>query len=515
MKNFSIGRRLALGFTLILGLATAIVALACWQLDQSSTHTRRLLDAPLAKERLLADWSVQTNAAVRRTIAIAKSSDDSLSAFFAADTAQTTQRSTELQAQMAKLITASEEARLFETLSTVRKAYLTARDEVVRLKKAGQTAEAEKLLNERFLPVAKDYLASNRDMLDHQRASLDRMVAELDRLNARSRVMLILLGVLLLALGALASWWITRSITRPLGSAVALAERVSAGDLATAEALQGTSRRDEIGQLTSALARMRQALLQTIGGIRDAAGSIGLASGEIASGNQDLSHRTEQAASSLQQTVGAMAHLTDNVQQSADAARQANQLAGAAADVAERGGAVVTQVVDTMQQIDESSRRIADIIGTIDGIAFQTNILALNAAVEAARAGEEGRGFAVVASEVRSLARRSADAAKEIKSLIGSSVDRVEAGARLVGDAGHTMGELVQAVQRVRDIVGEISSAATEQAAGIGQVNQAIAQLDQVTQQNAALVEQSSAAAESLREQALGLTDAVGRFKTA
>ncbi len=263
--------------------------------------------------------------------------------------------------------------------------------------------------------------------------------------------------------------------------------------------------------LKQALGRVQQTLLQ----VRASAGSVNVASEEIATGNHDLSARTEQAASNIQQTASAMEQLTATVRNSADSARQANQLAASAAEVAQRGGAVVSQVVSTMDEINQSSKRISDIIGTIDGIAFQTNILALNAAVEAARAGEQGRGFAVVAGEVRTLAQRSAEAAREIKGLIGASVDRVEAGSRLVADAGHTMEEIVGSVKRVSDVIGEISTASSEQSDGIGQVGTAVTQLDQMTQQNAALVEQSTAAAESLRQQAQRLTDALAGFRLA
>jgi len=291
------------------------------------------------------------------------------------------------------------------------------------------------------------------------------------------------------------------SICRPIDQSRRLAERIATGDLSVELSDQGA---DEAAHLLQALAAMQTALRGIVGQV---------ASAEVATGNTDLSQRTEQTASNLQQTASAIEQLAGNVRQSADAAAQANQLAASASAVAQRGGAVVAQVVSTMDEINHSSKRIADIIGTIDGIAFQTNILALNAAVEAARAGEQGRGFAVVAGEVRSLAQRSAEAAREIKSLIGTSVDRVETGARLVQDAGSTMGEIVASVQRVTDIIGEITAATSEQSAGIGQVNGAVGNLDQMTQQNAALVEQSAAAAESLKDQAGRLAEAVGRFQ--
>ncbi|MFL6695662.1 MAG: methyl-accepting chemotaxis protein [Vitreoscilla sp.] len=261
------------------------------------------------------------------------------------------------------------------------------------------------------------------------------------------------------------------------------------------------------------LKTLQEEMRKTIGSIRSGTHEVSTASAEIATGNQDLSQRTEQTASNLQQTASSLSQLTGNVRQSADAAAQANQLASSATQVARRGGAVVSQVVATMEEINSSSKKIADIIGVIDGIAFQTNILALNAAVEAARAGEQGRGFAVVAGEVRSLAQRSAEAAKEIKSLIGTSVDKVETGSKLVQDAGSTMDEIVASVQRVTDIIGEISAAALEQSQGIGQVNEAVTRLDQMTQQNAALVEESAAAAESLKEQAHRMTTVVANYR--
>jgi methyl-accepting chemotaxis protein len=301
-----------------------------------------------------------------------------------------------------------------------------------------------------------------------------------------------------------------RRLTRDLQRAVALSEAVAEGNL-TVQAT--TERSDEIGELVQSLQRMVTRLHESLQTVHAASNNIGVAAGEIAVGNADLSQRTEQTASNLQATASSMSQLTGTVRQSADAASQANQLATSAAQVARRGGEVVSQVVSTMDEINTSSRKISDIIGTIDGIAFQTNILALNAAVEAARAGEQGRGFAVVAGEVRSLAQRSAEAAREIKALIGASVDRVEAGARLVQDAGGTMDEIVSSVQRVSDIIAEISAAASEQSGGIGQVNQSVAQLDQMTQQNAALVEQSAAAAESLKAQSQSLAEVVNRFQ--
>ena len=301
------------------------------------------------------------------------------------------------------------------------------------------------------------------------------------------------------------------SITRPIDHARSVAELIASGDLAARIDTQGS---DEASKLLRSLEAMQTALRRMVGEVRQSADSIGTASSEIATGNQDLSARTEQTASNLQQTASSMEQLTGTVKQTADSARTANQLASSAQSSAAKGGEVVAQVVTTMQDINVSSKKIADIIGVIDGIAFQTNILALNAAVEAARAGEQGRGFAVVAGEVRSLAQRSAQAAKEIKGLIGASVEKVDSGTRLVADAGRTMAEIVGSVQRVSDIIGEITAAAAEQSEGIGQVNSAVSNLDQMTQQNAALVEQSAAAAESLRDQTQRLSQVIGAFRT-
>jgi methyl-accepting chemotaxis protein len=324
-----------------------------------------------------------------------------------------------------------------------------------------------------------------------------------------SMLRLVLVGVTLAIFLPLMLWTL-RSVCGPLEQAVSAARRIAGGDLSPLPTVRG---HDETAQLLRALGEMQQGLSRLVGQVRQSAESIQMASSEVATGNQDLSQRTEQTAGNLQQAASAMQQLRGTVAASAASARQADSLARNAAVVASRGGSVVGEVVATMEQISGSSRQIADIIGVIDGIAFQTNILALNAAVEAARAGEQGRGFAVVAGEVRSLAQRSAAAAREIKGLIGSSVERVEAGARLVGDAGRTMDEIVSSVQQVSTIIGEISSAATEQNGGLGQVHGSVTLLDRMTQQNAALVEQSAAAAESLKAQAQTLAALVATFR--
>ena len=344
---------------------------------------------------------------------------------------------------------------------------------------------------------------SAREQMQEARQGVDTLAATMSGLIG---VALVLALAVLIPLTYLS----VRSITRSLAQARDLAERIAGGDLSgDTQALN----HDEVGQLVTAMGRMQQSLRGLVRQVQDAAGNISTASSEIATGNHDLSQRTEQTAANLEEAASSMEMLTSTVQQSAQASRQASDFASSAAEVAARGGAVVSQVVSTMDQITTSSRKIADITGVIDSIAFQTNILALNAAVEAARAGEQGRGFAVVASEVRSLAQRSAGAAKEIKELIGSSVERVEDGSRFVSQAGQTMTEIVGSVRRVSGIIHEITASAAEQSDNIGHISQSVTQLDQMTQQNAALVEQSTAASESLREQALQLTRAVSQFK--
>ncbi|RZI93746.1 MAG: HAMP domain-containing protein, partial [Rubrivivax sp.] len=335
--------------------------------------------------------------------------------------------------------------------------------------------------------------------------------SESQQANARQRAWIFALIALVAAVAGMGLLLVNqRKIAADVNASLSLAEAVAAGDLMQRANPQG---QDELAGLMRALNQMCERLGQTVGEVMTVADSIRTASAEIASGNQDLSQRTEQTASSLEVTSSSMAQLTGTVRQSADNAQTANQLATSAATVAHRGGSVVQQVVDTMNDITASSKRIADIIGVIDDIAFQTNILALNAAVEAARAGEQGRGFAVVAGEVRSLAGRSAAAAKEIKTLIGASVERVQSGARLVQDAGSTMTDIVGAVQRVTDIMGEISTSAVAQSRGIDDVTAAVTKVDDMTQQNAALVEESAAAAESLREQAQRLAQVVSQFR--
>ncbi|MGX9772271.1 Aspartate chemoreceptor protein [Janthinobacterium lividum] len=510
LRNVSIGVRLGLGFAVILLFSMLITGISVWRLHDVATATRSMMELPLTKERYISDWYAKIDSGVRRTTAIARSSDTSLGAYFAEEAKQSSVVSGELQKKIEALISSPEEKELFRLVSEQRKVYLDSRAQVSKLKADGQEAEAEQAFSGIFVPGSTKYLKVVNDMLQHQRASIDKTAREIDEVAKTSRNLLLTLAVLALGFGVVCAWLLTMGIVRPLRTAVEIARKVADGDL-TAQI--DASAKDETGQLLQALKDMNTSLLNIVSEVRTGTDSIATSSTEIAAGNQDLSSRTEEQAGSLEETASSMEELTSTVKQNADNARQANQLAASAAQVAVKGGEVVAQVVGTMESINASSNKIVDIISVIDGIAFQTNILALNAAVEAARAGEQGRGFAVVASEVRNLAQRSASAAKEIKTLIGASVEQVNAGSMLVAQAGSTMNDIVDSVQRVSDIITEITAASSEQSVGIDEINRAIGQMDAVTQQNAALVEESAAAAESMQHQAHNLAQVVSVFK--
>ena len=510
LRNVSIGVRLGLGFAVILLFSMLITGISVWRLHDVATATRNMMELPLAKERYISDWYAKIDSGVRRTTAIARSSDTSLGAYFAEEAKQSSVVSGELQKKIEALISSPEEKELFRLVSEQRKVYLDSRAQVSKLKADGQEAEAEQAFQGVFVPGSTKYLKVVNDMLQHQRASIDATAREIDDVASTSRNLLLTLAALALGFGVVCAWLLTTGIVRPLRTAVEIARKVADGDL-TAQI--DASAKDETGQLLLALKDMNTSLLNIVSEVRSGTDSIATSSTQIAAGNQDLSSRTEEQAGSLEETASSMEELTSTVKQNADNARQANQLAASAAQVAVKGGDVVAQVVGTMQSINASSNKIVDIISVIDGIAFQTNILALNAAVEAARAGEQGRGFAVVASEVRNLAQRSASAAKEIKILIGASVEQVNAGSMLVAQAGSTMNDIVDSVQRVSDIITEITAASSEQSVGIDEINRAIGQMDAVTQQNAALVEESAAAAESMQHQAHSLAQVVSVFK--
>ena len=509
-RNVGIGTRLGAGFAIILLFSMLITGISVWRLHDVAADTRAMMEQPLAKERHISDWYSRIDSAVRRTIAIARSSDTSLSAYFAEESKVSSASSAELQKKIEALIAQPQEKAMFAALLEQRKVYLGSRDQVYKLKGEGQAEAANEVFEKTFVPAAATYQKMVFDLLEHQRAAIDATARDIDAVAVTSRNLLLGLAAMALVFGVLSAWLLTIGIVHPLRMALGVARRVADGDL-TAQI--DASAKDETGQLLQALKDMNGSLLTIVAEVRGGTDSIATSSTQIAAGNQDLSSRTEQQAGSLEETASSMEELTSTVKQNADNARQANQLAASASQVAVKGGEVVAQVVGTMESINASSNKIVDIIAVIDGIAFQTNILALNAAVEAARAGEQGRGFAVVASEVRNLAQRSSQAAKEIKTLIGASVEQVNAGSMLVAQAGSTMNDIVASVQRVSDIISEITAASSEQSVGIDEINRAIGQMDAVTQQNAALVEEAAAAAESMQDQAHKLAQIVSVFK--
>jgi methyl-accepting chemotaxis protein len=511
LSHLRIRTRLSIGFAAVLLMSVFATSVALVDARANAEATRQMMAKPLAKERIVSDWYVLIYSAIARTALIARSTDETLSVTFADVIADSVKQGSALLANIKELLVTPEEKAMYDQAIGLRNAYQSSKNAVMAARKQGDAAEAERLYQQVFTPAATAYQNKVKVLLAYQRKAIDDTALAIEAANDRNMLLQTILSVLLIMVGSLAAWVISRSITAPLQSAVDVASTVATGDLTTR--FEAETTRDEIGDLMKALHGMNDALRNVVSQVQQGTHTIATASTQIAAGNQDLSMRTEQQAGSLEETASSMEELTSTVRQNAENARQANHLAQAASDVAEKGGAIVGQVVDTMGSIDASAKKIVDIIGVIDGIAFQTNILALNAAVEAARAGEQGRGFAVVATEVRNLAQRSAGAAKEIKALINDSVEQVDQGARLVQQAGSTMQDVVASVKRVTDIMGEITSASSEQSTGIDQVNTAITQMDHVTQQNAARVEQAAAAAASMQEQAARLADVAASFK--
>jgi methyl-accepting chemotaxis protein len=506
--NMKIGTRLGTAFAMMLAMAAAMNATGLWRLGEVA-DAAEVMEEAANRERISQQWLRGTATNAVRTFAKAKSGNPADEQYFQAEMEAQSASISKLQKDLEEQIKSAEGKRLMEIVAARRKEYIDIRNGIF---KAEGESNWTQQIDARLVPAINAYVKAIEDVVDRQTALFDSSRESVDAMYASGRNFLVVLGAIALFLGAALAWLLSRSITRPLGHAVAVARTVASGDL-TGRIVVTTS--DETGQLLQALKDMNDSLVEIVAKIRAGTDTIATASSQIAAGNVDLSSRTEEQASSLEETASSMEELTSTVRQNADNARQANQLAASASEVAARGGLVVGEVVTTMGSINESSKKIVDIISVIDGIAFQTNILALNAAVEAARAGEQGRGFAVVATEVRSLAQRSAAAAKEIKTLIGDSVEKVDAGGKLVEAAGKTMEEIVSSVKRVTDIMGEITAASLEQSSGIEQVNQAITQMDQVTQQNAALVEEAAAASESMREQAGALAQAIATFKIA
>ncbi|TFW09244.1 HAMP domain-containing protein [Oxalobacteraceae bacterium OM1] len=510
LRSLRIGARLWIGFGTILAIVAIIVVVGN---ALNASNKQRLIDgitAANAKSKLVETMksSLLEGGVAMRNIGL--QSDVGQMQKEEAQVKAQNKRYADARDKLSALGLSEAEKQVVANITRIDNDIAPALKEALGQALAFNSEGAAKVISSRIDPLNQQAVAEMAKLVELEQAAtrevLDGSVAD----DRKLMLMFFALGGLAIAVGGAFAWVITRSITVPLNEAVVVASRVATGDL-TSEI--GASRRDEIGQLFEALRTMNGSLADIVGNVRQSTDTITVASQEIASGNADLSARTESQASSLEETASSMEELTSTVRQNAENARQANQLVVSASDVAMRGGQVVGQVVETMGSIKESSRKIVDIIGVIDGIAFQTNILALNAAVEAARAGEQGRGFAVVASEVRSLAQRSAGAAKEIKALINDSVEKVENGGRLVDQAGQTMDEIVTSVKHVADIMNEITAASEEQSSGIEEANRAIGQMDEMTQQNAALVEEAAATAESMQHQAAALAQAVAVFR--
>jgi len=508
--NISVSTKMWMSAFALLGSLLVVIAFVGWRSMELQARTDALTTATEAKVRAASRWAGLAETVVARAKGSVISTGPEVADAFKDVMKKEQAQISELQQSIEKMALSDEDRRQMQKIADERKVAVKHLAELNQLKAAGDTGAARGVFEREFTPSINVYLQSLREFVQMQEENSRKVREQLAEEHATT-VRISALLVLFIAIAAIVgSAWMIRSIRQPLVNAVDLANRIAQGDLTTHPE---TTRGDELGDMIRALKRMNDALSGVVGQVRNSAESVVSAASQIAAGNMDLSARTEQQAGSLEETASSMEELTSTVKQNADNARQANRMAESATEVATQGGMLVSQVVDTMASIDASSKKISDIIGVIDGIAFQTNILALNAAVEAARAGEQGRGFAVVASEVRSLAQRSATAAKEIKALINDSAEKVDVGSQLVNQAGATMEQIVDSVRHVARIMGEITTASMEQASGIEQVNQAIAQMDQATQQNAALVEQAAAASKAMQEQATHLSDSVSVFK--
>ncbi|MDR3003095.1 MAG: methyl-accepting chemotaxis protein [Acidovorax sp.] len=506
--SIKIGPRLALAFGLVLLITAMVAGIGFWRLQELERVTQQLTHIDNERVRATEQWRQTVELNWVRTQAAVMSSDAQYFDALRAEMDKTSEATNMAQDIVERLIRSEAGRQLVNAIEQAREAYRGPRGALLVRKANGE--DVTEALHKEVAPLAEAYNQSLREFEQRQQMLYEHTRDDAAAQARQGRIIILICAAVALVLGAFAARLLGRSVTQPLQLAVRSAGNIADGDLTQPIHFKG---RDETADLLKALHHMQIKLADVVAGVRSNAESVATASAQIAQGNSDLSARTESQASALEETAASMEELGSTVRLNAENARQANQLALNASTVAAQGGEVVSHVVGTMKGINESSQKIADIIGVIDGIAFQTNILALNAAVEAARAGEQGRGFAVVAGEVRTLAQRSAEAAKEIRQLISASVEQVAKGTQLVDRAGSTMAEVVGAIRRVTDIMGEISAASTEQSQGVAQVGEAVTQMDHATQQNAALVEESSAAAASLNAQAAQLVDSVAVFR--
>jgi methyl-accepting chemotaxis protein len=513
LSSMKIAHRLGLAFAVVLILLLSTVGFAVSQMNKIADDSKNILSVPLVKERKISDWYRGIHTSVRRTSAIAKSSDPSLASYFAADAKESSRVSTIFQEEIGKLLETPKEKEIFDKIAKVRKNYIAARDEISKQKLAGNIEGAQEILNTTYDVAAKDYLRLLNELLEEQRKDIDETAKNINDNYESSKTTLLIICLFSVAISVVAVLFVTRDLLKKLGCepnyAMQVAQEIAKGDLYQQISLDNENKNSVI----YGMKKMRDSLTEIVNKVRESTELINDTAYELTQETEELSKSTENQATTIEETASAMEQINSTVRQNADSSHQANNLAENAVNIAKEGGEVVNKVIATMGEINEFSHKIVDIISVIDGIAFQTNILSLNAAVEAARAGEAGKGFSVVASEVRNLAQKSALAAKEIKNLINDSVSKVSDGTKLVSKAGQTMEEIVIATTKVTEIMSEIKLANKEQSIGVDSVTKSVSSIEKGIQKNVAMAEQSATATLVLQEQAAKLSELVRTFK--
>ncbi|AST80199.1 TPA: methyl-accepting chemotaxis protein [Citrobacter farmeri] len=509
INNFGVGTRMGAGFSIVLTLVVIMAVTGIVKLNGILKETHVITDKLLVLERLTGAWGAAIDYNGAMGLSVLTSSDDGIKKFAQSKMSVTSERVNAIQKELTGLIVSDTGKSLLATVGDKRKQYIDIRNEAIRISEQGDGNVTNAFIRQKLIPAMESYSGSVKALEDYDKTQIDEAADSIQGNGSTAIQALIVLGFIAILVGSLLAWFITRGITRPLLSAVNVAREVASGNLGIEVKVES---RDQLGQLMLSLREMTESLRNTVRKVREGADSIALAAAEINSGNTDLASRTEEQAAGVEETASTLEELTATINNTAANTAQAHRYVSETASVVKQNGAVMSEVSSQMQEIYDSSSKMADIIQVIDGIAFQTNILALNAAVEAARAGESGRGFAVVAGEVRTLAQRSASAAREIKELIDDSVSRIASGRNLVEKADGGMTGIVTNVQNMTQLIEEIAQASREQSDGIAQINSAMGQIDTTTQQNAALVEESAAAAASMQEQSRVLQDMVSVF---